>query len=532
MELVYLLWILTVSCVFLIPILFGWIYSWSQVIIFSIFGIHTLIHLCLQIAFSIKNRRATKCLIRPSKIAVQIVGWKENKEYYNYAIESIKQNAKDVDMVLCVIDGNQDSDLYMINIARSKLNCNCVFLEKRFSEMTEDECNKIVNDMGSSKYYCIVQPHKNKREAMYTSISILIKLGFDYVLFMDSDTLLMPQAINHLMSRMDSNVGAVTGDVRIFNIQNLLSFICYLKYWTSFNFERASQSHHNSVSCVSGPLGLYNIDALAKIVEDWRTQTFMGEECTYGDDRHLTNLLLKSGYKVRYDHRAIAYTETPLEFQRFFFQQIRWGKSFIREFLLNIAWFPNNPLWMAYDLSFQFLYRPLFATFAIILLIDASATSISYLYSSVIFVSLFKGIVAALIERKWYMTYFSFYGIIYMYVMVPIGLASLITLKENGWGTGNRLQPTTKRKLYSSALSYFVTIMWVSVILWRSIVGFINVANELDYSLHTILLFTSMGILFIQSIFYKYAVKTIRGNIDADICKIVGVPHEECTIDV
>lgn len=46
-------------------------------------------------------------------------------------------------------------------------------------------------------------------------------------------------------------------------------------------------------------------------MDKWVDQAFMGIKCTFGDDRHLTNMTLSTGQEVLYTHRAIAMTETP-----------------------------------------------------------------------------------------------------------------------------------------------------------------------------------------------------------------------------
>jgi hyaluronan synthase len=71
----------------------------------------------------------------------------------------------------------------------------------------------------------------------------------------------------------------------------------------------------------------------------------MGVRCTYGDDRSLTNFLLKAGYTALYSPTAIAYTFVPNTFSKFMKQQFRWKKSWVRESLIasTFIW-KRNPI--------------------------------------------------------------------------------------------------------------------------------------------------------------------------------------------
>ncbi len=53
------------------------------------------------------------------------------------------------------------------------------------------------------------------------------------------------------------NLGAVTGNVEIWNLENMISYSSALRYWFAFNVERAADSFFGVVNCISGPLGLY-----------------------------------------------------------------------------------------------------------------------------------------------------------------------------------------------------------------------------------------------------------------------------------
>ena len=105
----------------------------------------------------------------------------------------------------------------------------------------------------------------------------------------------------------------------------------WARYWLAFHIEKASQSPYSSVTCCSGPFSAYRKEYLMEYLDEWNNQYFLGNKCTYGDDRGLTTLMLRNGYKVRFSKYAMCLTNVPTTLKIFIKQQIRWKKSFIRE---------------------------------------------------------------------------------------------------------------------------------------------------------------------------------------------------------
>merc|ERR1712124_62229 len=130
---------------------------------------------------------------------------------------------------------------------------------------------------------------------------------------------------------------------------SIISFLSSLRYWLAFKVERACQSYFGCVSCISGPLGLYRNAVLQQYLNLWSDQKFLGSVCTFGDDRHLTNRMLQFGYATKYTPHAVCHTETPSQYLRWLNQQIRWSKSFFREWLFNALWWHKHHPWMTYE---------------------------------------------------------------------------------------------------------------------------------------------------------------------------------------
>jgi hyaluronan synthase len=204
--------------------------------------------------------------------------------------------------------------------------------------------------------------NRGKREALYVATTELLEDDVEYVVTIDSDTLLEPDALALVVAPLqNANTGASTGNVLLLNEhQNLLTRMIGTYYWVGLNIYKQAQSVIRSVVCCSGCLAAYRVDLLKEIIEEFANQRFLGESCTHSEDRHLTNLVLKRGYDVVYVAKAVSWTETPATVRGFLRQQRRWKRGYIREspFTLTYAWRTKRLLFLQillWDLTAPFL---------------------------------------------------------------------------------------------------------------------------------------------------------------------------------
>jgi len=101
----------------------------------------------------------------------------------------------------------------------------------------------------------------------------------------------------------------------------------------SFEFVRSAESNLNSVLCTPGALAAYRSTAVHECLPEWINQTFMGKPSDIGEDRALTNMILKQGQHVLFQKDAIAYTNVPEQYVGLYKMFIRWGRSNVRESL-------------------------------------------------------------------------------------------------------------------------------------------------------------------------------------------------------
>src|SRR5205823_4633212 len=132
--------------------------------------------------------------------------------------------------------------------------------------------------------------NRGKREALHLAVTHLLDDDVDFVVTIDSDTLLEPDALVRVVEPLKlESVGASTGNVLLLNErQNLLTRLIGTYYWIGLNIYKQAQSVIRSVVCCSGCLAAYRSDLLREVIREFAEQRFLGEECTHSEDRHLT----------------------------------------------------------------------------------------------------------------------------------------------------------------------------------------------------------------------------------------------------
>ena len=113
----------------------------------------------------------------------------------------------------------------------------------------------------------------------------------------------------------------------------MLTLLQQVRYFVAFRVIKGSESIFGCVTCASGCFSAYRRDRLLEVLPAWETQTFLGREATFGDDRALTNMLLRRN-RVVYQSTARCATNVPHQFKGFLVQQTRWKKSWLRESLI------------------------------------------------------------------------------------------------------------------------------------------------------------------------------------------------------
>ena len=175
-------------------------------------------------------------------------------------------------------------------------------------------------------------PPSGKRQAMAAGV---LEARGEIIIFVDSDTFLFSDALRHIVCGFeDPSLGASAGYTEVENANtNALTGLQEVRYFVSYRLLKSSESVFDSVTCCPGCLSAYRKSYVLEILEPWLHQTFLGAPATFGDDRSLTNFILRK-YRVIYNDSALASTLVPETWGHYLRQQLRWKKSWLRETMI------------------------------------------------------------------------------------------------------------------------------------------------------------------------------------------------------
>ena len=167
---------------------------------------------------------------------------------------------------------------------------------------------------GHPKVKLFSKPNGGKSSALNFGIR---QSKAEYVICIDADTKLKPDAVSLLMrhfippdpskqaSSEDNNgiIGAVAGNVKVGNTVNLLTRWQSIEYISSQNFDRKAFAYLNAITVVPGAIGAFSKKAIEEA--GGFTSDTLAEDCD------ITVRILRCGYIIENDNKAIAMTEAP-----------------------------------------------------------------------------------------------------------------------------------------------------------------------------------------------------------------------------
>ncbi len=137
------------------------------------------------------------------------------------------------------------------------------------------------------------------------------------VVALDADTVFSPDTVRLLAAAFSNpRVGAVAGNAKVGNRLNLLTRWQALEYITSQNLDRRAFDLLGCITVVPGAVGAWRRE-LVLAAGGFSTDTL-------AEDADLTMAILRQGYDVVYEARALAYTEAPDTVRGLLKQRFRW----------------------------------------------------------------------------------------------------------------------------------------------------------------------------------------------------------------
>ena len=235
---------------------------------------------------------------------------------------------------------------------------------------SKDNTFKLVSEefQNHSKMKIFTKVNGGKATALNFGIE---KSDAEYVVCIDADTKLEQNAVNYLIAKFlnakpEDNLAAVAGNVKVGNRVNWLTKWQSIEYITSQNFDRLAYAHINAITVIPGAIGAFKKEIVQNL-GGYSSDT-LAEDCD------LTVRILRKGYTIGNENKAVAVTEAPENINQFLKQRFRWNYGILQMFWKQKDTFLNPKYkglgWWAMPniLIFQYII-PLFSPLADILMI-------------------------------------------------------------------------------------------------------------------------------------------------------------------
>ncbi|MDH3455377.1 MAG: glycosyltransferase family 2 protein [Gemmatimonadota bacterium] len=192
-----------------------------------------------------------------------------------------------------------------------------------------------------------------KATALNTGIA---QARYAFVLCMDADSAIAPDSLREAIPHFqDESVGAVAGNVKVLNRENLLTRLQALEYIEGLNLPRRAQGFIAAVNIVPGPVGLFRMEALQEVGGY--------DNDTFAEDADLTLKLITAGWKIVYEENAVAWTQAPRKVLDLIQQRYRWTRGILQAIRkrkrMLLEPFPDFPLWLSgMEMAFEGILWP------------------------------------------------------------------------------------------------------------------------------------------------------------------------------
>lgn len=166
----------------------------------------------------------------------------------------------------------------------------------------------------------VTKRNGGKAEALNTGMSLAMG---EFILNMDGDSKLSGNTLRVCIRHFENpRIGAVAGNVKVINRENIWSRIQALEYVEGLAMARKAQSFMRTVNIIPGPLGMFRKSVLQQVGGY--------DHDTFAEDCDLTLKLLMHGWHIAYEPSAIAWVETPSRLLDLLKQRYRWTRGILQ----------------------------------------------------------------------------------------------------------------------------------------------------------------------------------------------------------
>jgi poly-beta-1,6 N-acetyl-D-glucosamine synthase len=192
----------------------------------------------------------------------------------------------------------------------------------------------------------------------------------ELILCTDADSRLEPGTVREMIKHFDDpKVGAVAGNVKVANRLSLLTWLQALEYVEGLNLIRMAQALLRRVTVIPGPVGMFRKSMLEEI-GGYKNDT-------YAEDCELTLRIGLAGWDIKYEGKAVAWTEAPETSSALFKQRYRWGRGILQAIIKHrrelLRPFPKTRDWLLLcSLAFESIALPTMDLLGVLFFVTAA----------------------------------------------------------------------------------------------------------------------------------------------------------------
>jgi biofilm PGA synthesis N-glycosyltransferase PgaC len=191
-------------------------------------------------------------------------------------------------------------------------------------DCSTDDTGEVASRFGAT----VIRPPRNTGSKAGAQTFALAMVETPYVIAIDADTTLEPNAIERLLAAFaDPEVVAACGTVIPRRVRTVWERGRYVEYLFAFTFYKRIQDHYAVPLISSGCFSMYRTSAL-RAVGGWSNRTL-------AEDMDLTWTFHQWGLKVRFVPEAVCYPLEPHDFHFLSTQLRRWSHGFVQNVRLH-----------------------------------------------------------------------------------------------------------------------------------------------------------------------------------------------------
>ena len=199
-------------------------------------------------------------------------------------------------------------------------NYEIIVIDDGSTDDTAEKALGVAREARNISVRVVTKRNAGKAEALNTGMSLA---RGEFVLNMDGDSKLSTNTLRACIRHFDDpNLGAVAGNVKVINRENIWSRIQALEYVEGLAMARKAQSFLRAVNIIPGPLGMFRKSVLQQVGGY--------DHDTFAEDCDLTLKLLMRGWHIAYEPSAIAWVETPSRLLDLLKQRYRWTRGILQ----------------------------------------------------------------------------------------------------------------------------------------------------------------------------------------------------------